>query len=377
MVCKTRSYKTFPFANKTFRQFEPGSVKILTTCSSYNNMAPAVLVENLQKRYGNVEAVKDVSFKVEPGEIFGLLGPNGAGKTTTLRVLCTLTSPDSGRIEVSGISAVSQPRIARQRLGYVAQEVALDKVLTGRELLQLQAALYHLPRHTIKGQIDKMVKLLGLEEWENKQTGTYSGGIRKRLDLAAGLLHQPDVLVLDEPTVGLDIESRVVVWDFLRRLREEGTTVLITSHYLEEVDALADRVAIIDKGTVIAEGTPLELKNRVGGDRVTLRIREFSPIAEAETAKALMQSLPFVQEVIINSAQGNSLNLVVGAQSDALIAIQQALKNAGLPIFGIAQSRPSLDDVYLAATGKTLLDAELAAASNRDLKAEQKAAMRS
>jgi ABC-type multidrug transport system, ATPase component len=152
---------------------------------------------------------------------------------------------------------------------------------------------------------------------------------------------------------------------------------LITSHYLEEVDALADRVAIIDKGTVIAEGTPLELKNRVGGDRVTLRIREFSPIAEAETAKALMQSLPFVQEVIINSAQGNSLNLVVGAQSDALIAIQQALKNAGLPIFGIAQSRPSLDDVYLAATGKTLLDAELAAASNRDLKAEQKQAMRS
>ncbi|MEG5137924.1 MULTISPECIES: ABC transporter ATP-binding protein [unclassified Microcoleus] len=340
-------------------------------------MAPAVLIENLQKRYGTVEAVKDVSFKVEPGEIFGLLGPNGAGKTTTLRVLCTLSAPDSGRIEVSGISAVSQPRMARQKLGYVAQEVALDKVLTGRELLQLQAALYHLPRHTIKGRIDKMVQLLGLEEWENKKTGTYSGGIRKRLDLAAGLLHQPDVLVLDEPTVGLDIESRLVVWNFLRRLREEGTTVLITSHYLEEVDALADRVAIIDKGTVIAEGTPQELKNRVGGDRVTLRIREFSPLEEAQKAQALMQSLPFVQEVIINSAQGNSLNLVVGAQSDALVSIQQALKDAGLPTFGIAQSRPSLDDVYLAATGKTLLDAELAAASNRDLKAEQKQAMRS
>jgi ABC-2 type transport system ATP-binding protein len=363
--------------DRTFRQFEPGSVKILTTCSSPKYMAPAVLIENLQKRYGNVEAVKDVSFKVEPGEIFGLLGPNGAGKTTTLRVLCTLTSPDSGRIEVSGISAVSQPRIARQKLGYVAQEVALDKVLTGRELLQLQAALYHLPRHTIQGRIDEMVKLLGLEEWENKKTGTYSGGIRKRLDLAAGLLHQPDVLVLDEPTVGLDIESRVVVWDFLRRLREEGTTVLITSHYLEEVDALADRVAIIDKGTVIAEGTPEELKNRVGGDRVTLRIREFSPMEEAEKAKTLMQSLPFVQEVIVNTAQGNSLNLVVTPQSDALVTIQQALKNAGLPTFGIAQSRPSLDDVYLAATGKTLLDAELAAASNRDLKAEQKQAMRS
>ncbi len=363
--------------DRAIGQIEPRSVKILTTSSPQKYMAPAVLIENLQKRYGNVEAVKDVSFKVEPGEIFGLLGPNGAGKTTTLRVLCTLSAPDSGRIEVSGISAVSQPRMARQKLGYVAQEVALDKVLTGRELLQLQAALYHLPRPTIKGRIDKMVQLLGLEEWENKKTGTYSGGIRKRLDLAAGLLHQPDVLVLDEPTVGLDIESRVVVWDFLRRLREEGTTVLITSHYLEEVDALADRVAIIDKGTVIAEGTPEELKNRVGGDRVTLRIREFSPIEEAQKAQALMQSLPFVQEVIINSAQGNSLNLVVGAQSDALVTIQQALKDAGLPTFGIAQSRPSLDDVYLAATGKTLLDAELAAASNRDLKAEQKQAMRS
>ncbi len=381
MVSLTRQYKLnlqgIGIGRSTIMQFKRRSVKILTTSSSPKYMAPAVLIENLQKRYGTVEAVKDVSFKVEPGEIFGLLGPNGAGKTTTLRVLCTLTSPDSGRIEVSGISAVSQPRIARQRLGYVAQEVALDKVLTGRELLQLQSALYHLPRNTIKGRIDEMVKLLGLEEWENKKTGTYSGGIRKRLDLAAGLLHQPDVLVLDEPTVGLDIESRVVVWDFLRRLREEGTTVLITSHYLEEVDALADRVAIIDKGTVIAQGTPEELKNRVGGDRVTLRIREFSPLEEAQKAKTLMQSLPFVQEVIVNSAQGNSLNLVVTPQSDALVTIQQALKDAGLPTFGIAQSRPSLDDVYLAATGKTLLDAELAAASNRDLKAEQKQAMRS
>ncbi|WP_449417421.1 ATP-binding cassette domain-containing protein [Phormidium nigroviride] len=340
-------------------------------------MAPAVLIQNLQKRYGTVEAVKDVSFQVEPGEIFGLLGPNGAGKTTTLRALCTLTAPDRGLLEVSGISVIEQPRLARQRLGYVAQEVALDKVLTGRELLQLQAALYHLPRPMIKDRIDNAIALLGLGEWADKKTGTYSGGIRKRLDLAAGLLHQPDVLVLDEPTVGLDIESRVVVWDFLRQLRESGTTVLITSHYLEEVDALANRVAIIDKGVVIAAGTPEELKDKVGGDRVTLRIREFSPIEEAEKAKSLLQSLPFVQEVIVNSAQGNSLNLVVTPQSDALLNIQQVIRDAGLPTFGIAQSRPSLDDVYLAATGRTLLDSELEASSSRDLKAEQKAAMRS
>lgn len=339
-------------------------------------MAPAVLIEQLQKRYGAIAAVKDVSLQVESGEIFGLLGPNGAGKTTTLRCLCTLTTPDSGQIEVSGISAIENPRLARQRLGYVAQEVAIDKVLTGRELLELQAALYHLPRQTIKPRIAEILTLLGLDEWADKKSGTYSGGLKKRLDLAAGLLHRPDVLVLDEPTVGLDIESRVAVWNFLRELREQGTTILITSHYLEEIDALANRVAIIDRGIVIASGTPSELKDQVGGDRVTLRIREFSSVEEAEQAKGLLESLPLVQEVIINGAQGNSLNLVVVPQSEALMTIQHALQQAGLPTFGIAQARPSLDDVYLNATGRTLLDAEIAAAGSRDVKAEKKQNMR-
>jgi ABC-2 type transport system ATP-binding protein len=339
-------------------------------------MAPAVLVEQLQKRYGSTEAVKDVSFQVESGEIFGLLGPNGAGKTTTLRCICTLTAPDAGRVEISGISVVAHPKMARQLLGYVAQEVAPDKVLTGRELLQLQAALYHLPKAAIAPRIESIVERLGLTPWADKKTGTYSGGLMKRLDLAAGLLHEPAVLVLDEPTVGLDIESRRVIWDFLRQLRDRGTTVLLTSHYLEEIDALANRVAIIDRGQVIAEGTPSELKDRVGGDRITLKIREFTPLAEAEQAKTLAASLPFVQDVIINNAQGNSLNLVVASQSDAILALQQALKAANLPIFGIAQARPSLDDVYLSATGQTLLDADMAAASKRDAKAERKQSMR-
>lgn len=339
-------------------------------------MAPAVLIENLQKRYGSVEAVKGISLKIEPGVIFGLLGPNGAGKTTTLRCLCTLAQADSGRIEVSGVSAIDQPKLARQKLGYVAQEVALDKVLTGRELLQLQAALYHLPRPVSRDRITTVLDLLKLQDYADKKTGTYSGGLKKRLDLAAGLLHQPDVLVLDEPTAGLDIESRYTVWEFLRQIRSQGTTVLITSHYLEEIDALADRVAIIDRGQVIAEGTPSELKDKVGGDRITLRIREFAPLAEAETAKSLLQSVATVQEVIINSAQGNSLNLVVAPQSDALLTVQQVLQQAGLPTFGIAQSRPSLDDVYLAATGRTLLDAELEASGSRDSKAERKQNMR-
>ncbi|MDJ1176858.1 ABC transporter ATP-binding protein [Roseofilum capinflatum] len=344
-------------------------------------MTPAILIQNLKKRYGNIDAVKDVSLDVQPGEIFGLLGPNGAGKTTTLRCLCTLSTPDGGTVEVAGISVVDYPKATRQLLGYVAQEVALDKVLTGRELLNLQASLYHIPRKEIGDRVQEMINRLGIQEYADQKTGTYSGGIRKRLDLAAGLLHQPKVLVLDEPTVGLDIESRVVVWDFLRELRASGTTVLITSHYLEEVDVLADRVAIIDQGKVIACGTPSDLKTEVGGDRITLRIREFCPPDEAEQAKSLLQALPSVQEVIINSAQGNSLNLVVNSdptatQSTVLIDVQHALNQAGLPVFSIAQSRPSLDDVYLAATGRTLMDAELAAAGTRDLKKERKQNMR-
>ncbi len=339
-------------------------------------MAAAVLIENLQKSYGDVQAVKDISFTVEPGEIFGLLGPNGAGKTTTIRCLCTLAKPDNGKIEVGGISAIASPKAVRQRLGYVAQEVAIDKVLTGRELLKLQAALYHLPKSTISDRTEQLIEVLGLQEYADKKTGTYSGGIRKRLDLAAGLLHQPEVLVLDEPTVGLDIESRMVVWKFLRELQAAGTTVLITSHYLEEIDALADRLAIIDRGVVIDEGTPSQLKDKLGGDRVTLRIREFTSQVEADKAKHILESLPFVEEVIINSVQGNSLNLIVKSGQSSLSQIEQSLAEVELPTFSLAQSRPSLDDVYLAATGQTIMDAELAAASTRDLKKEKKQQMK-
>lgn len=339
-------------------------------------MVPTVLINNLQKSYGSAVAVKNISFKVQPGEIFGLLGPNGAGKTTTIRCLCTLTKPDAGEIQVCGISAIEQPKAVRRQIGYVAQEVALDKILTGKELLELQAALYHIPRSQAKKRVEELIQLLGLSEYAGKKTGTYSGGLRRRLDLAAGLLHKPQLLVLDEPTVGLDIESRIVVWDFLRKLREQGTTVLITSHYLEEIDALADRLAIIDKGTVIAEGTPTQLKEKIGGDRVTLRLKEFATLEEAQTASNILTKLPFIQEIITNQAQGNSLNLVVTPQANSLSQIEQTLTEANLPIFSLTQSRPSLDDVYLAATGKTLLDAELAAMSSRDLKAEKKQQMK-
>ena len=339
-------------------------------------MTPAVLIENLAKSYGSITAVRQISFKVPSGEIFGLLGPNGAGKTTTIRCICTLTKPDSGNIQVCGISAIDNPTAVRRQIGYIAQEVAIDKILTGRELLELQAALYHLPRAQAKQRIPELIQLLGLTNYAEQKTGTYSGGLRRRLDLAAGLLHQPQVLILDEPTVGLDIESRLVVWDFLRQLKAQGTTVLITSHYLEEIDALCDRLAIIDQGKVIAEGTPRQLKDQIGGERITLRLKEFATMEEAGQATEALQALPFVQEIITNQAQGNSLNLVVTPEANSLSQIEKTLATANLSIFSMTQSRPSLDDVYLAATGKTLMDAELAAIATRDIKAEKKQQMK-
>jgi ABC-2 type transport system ATP-binding protein len=323
-------------------------------------MSPAILqVENLAKSYGGQVAVKNVSLQVEAGEIYGLLGPNGAGKTTTLRCICTLAQPDSGIIRVVG---ETDPRKIRDRLGYVAQAVSVDKVLTGRELLRLHGAMYHLSKQMIAERIEAVLELLQLQEYADRRTGTYSGGLQKRLDLAAGLLHQPQLLVLDEPTVGLDVQTRIAIWDFLRSLKDAGVAVLITSHYLEEIDALADRVAIIDRGKIIAEGTPSQLKENVGGDRVTLKISEFAELKAAEQTLNLLQNLTFIRSSSINSAQGNAINLVIDANADASAQIQTTLREQEISIFSISQSRPSLDDVFLAATGQTILDAEIAQA---------------
>lgn len=322
-------------------------------------MHPAILIQDLHKTYDKAVAVNGVSLSVDQGQIYGLLGPNGAGKTTTLRCVCTLTKPDSGLIEVCG---ETEARAIRARLGYVAQEVALDKVLTGRELLEFHAALYHISPPLIKQRVNAVIELLQLTEYADRLSGTYSGGLKKRLDLAAGLLHQPQVLVLDEPTVGLDIQTRLAIWDFLRQLRSSGVAILLTSHYLEEIDALADRVAIIDRGKVIAEGTPAELKSQVGGDRITVRIREFAEQSEAEQALVNIRNLPFVRSGSINSAQGNAINLVITPDLEAVSKIQSALTDAGMNIFSLSQSRPSLDDVFLSATGQTIQDVEIAQA---------------
>ena len=235
---------------------------------------PLLELAHLRKSYGSVTALDDLSLAVPEGCLYGLLGPNGAGKTTTLRILATLLEPDAGEVHVAGLDALADPRAVREQLGYVAQEVAIDKILTGRELLQLQGDLYHLRTQERDERIAELIALLGMHDWVDRRCGTYSGGMRRRLDLASGLLHRPRLLVLDEPTVGLDIESRAAIWDVLRALCRDGTSVLLSSHYLEEVEALADRMAIIDAGRVIAEGTPESLKQDLGGDRLTLRVRD-------------------------------------------------------------------------------------------------------
>jgi ABC-2 type transport system ATP-binding protein len=332
-------------------------------------------LRKISKAYGTVSALRELDLTVPEGCLYGLLGPNGAGKTTAMRILATLLAPDSGSVVVGGVDGLAQPRDVRQLMGYVAQEVAIDKILSGRELLQLQGDLYHLPRNDRESRMADLIDRLAMGDWIDRRCGTYSGGMRRRLDLAAGLLHRPRLLVLDEPTVGLDIESRSAIWQLLRQLVEGGTTVLLSSHYLEEVEALADQMAIIDAGRVIAEGSPDQLKQRLGGDRVTLRVREFSNNDEATQVRALLEPLDGVRQVVVNRSQGFSLNLVIegGAVIDQL---RQTLEAAGLPVFALAQSRPSLDDVYLQATGRTLMDAELAIAGQRDVKQEKRQSMR-
>ncbi len=338
-------------------------------------------LQHVSKRYGDgrkattVQALDDLCLNVPAGSLYGLLGPNGAGKTTALRILCTLLAPDAGSVRLAGVDALADPRAARRLLGYVAQEVAIDKILTGRELLQLQGDLYHLRPRDRDVRIGELIALLAMEEWIDRRCGTYSGGMRRRLDLASGLLHRPRLLVLDEPTVGLDLESRAAIWLVLRQLRDQGTTVLLSSHYLEEVDALADRLAILEGGRAIAEGTPGELKAALGGDRVTLRVREFSDEQEAGRVRDLVLSCDGVRQVVVNRAQGFSLNLVV-EDGSVVERLRRQLAEAQMPVFALAQSRPSLDDVYLQATGRTLMDAELAVSGQRDPKAERKQAMR-
>ena len=332
-------------------------------------------LRDLFKSYGPIRALDGLNLKVPKGSLYGLLGPNGAGKSTALRIICTLLDPDSGFVEVAGQNALLEEKEIRRKLGYVAQEVAIDKILTGRELLQLQGDLYHLNKSYKKKRIEELIHRLEMAEWIDRRCGSFSGGMKRRLDLASGLLHEPELLILDEPTVGLDIESRSVIWGLLKELRNNKTTILLSSHYLEEVDELADEMAIIDKGKVIASGKPDDLKKELGGDRVTLRVREFSDQFEAESVRKLIKNINGVSNVVVNKTQGYSLNFLV-RNNDVISNLSDHLSKENFEVFALSHSRPSLDDVYLQATGKTLMDAELELAGKRDFKLENKKSMR-
>ena len=335
-----------------------------------------IQVKEISKSYSDIHALKDLSMEIPAGTLFGILGPNGAGKSTLIKILATLIEPDSGEISINNINLIKNSRQIRELIGYVAQDVALDKILTGRELLDFQSDLYHINKNKKIDRIETLINQLEMNDWIDRKCGTYSGGMKRRIDLAAGLLHLPKVLILDEPTVGLDIESRNIIWQLLKDLRNDGMTVLLSSHYLDEIDKLADRLIIIDHGRVIAQGTPAQLKNKLGGDRITLKVREFSNQEEAEKICEILSSIDGITQIIINKAQGYSINFVADKEKDLLPKLKVELAFSKFEIFSLAQSQPSLDDVYLQATGKTLLDAEISMTGKRDLKKESKQSMR-
>ena len=316
----------------------------------------ALVIEGLRKSFrtrgGTVEAVRGIDLRVAQGEIFGFLGPYGAGKTTTLRMLTTLLPPDGGRALVAGADIATRPQDVRRRIGYVGQQGGADRPATGRENLVLQGRLYGQSRGEAAARAAELIDLLELSEFADRPALTYSGGQRRRLEVALGIVHRPQVLFLDEPTTGLDPQNRANLWDRLRALRATGTTIFLTTHYLEEADALPDRLAIIDHGAIVSEGTPRELKQRLARETVLIKPRPASrPLEELRRDLAAQR---FVDEARI---EGEAIRLAVGDGTEALPAIVALLQSDGVPVETISLSAPSLDDVFLRQTGRSLRDA--------------------
>jgi len=297
-------------------------------------------------RRGSVEAVAGVDLCVVAGEVFGFLGPNGAGKTTTLRMLATLLPPSGGDATVAGCDLRREPGRVRERIGYVGQRGGTDPAVTGRTELMFQARLYGLSATEARQRAAELLALLELEAAADRPGGTYSGGQRRRLDIGLGLIHRPRLLFLDEPTTGLDPQSRARLWDEVRRLRDGGMTVFLTTHYLEEADALCDRLAIIDQGRIVAEGTPEQLKRQIAGDVVTLGVA-----GDPRAALEGLQGQPFVREA---GVEDGMIRLYVDRGETAMPAILRHLDGAGVELRTITLTRPSLDDVFLRQTGRSL-----------------------
>jgi ABC-2 type transport system ATP-binding protein len=296
----------------------------------------------------DIEAVRGVDLVVGAGEIFGFLGPNGAGKTTTLRMLATLLPPTSGEATVAGADLRRQPQQVRERIGYVPQGGSTDPAETGRGELVLQGRLYGMDTSTAERRAREVLASLELEDAADRKLATYSGGMKRRLDVGLGIVHRPSVLFLDEPTTGLDPQARARMWDEIRRLRDGGTTVFLTTHYLDEADALADRLAIIDHGRIVADGTAEELKRQVAVDVVTLGVN-----GATESVLETVRSQPFVREA---SGEDGVVRLYVDRGETAVPQLLRLLDGAGLEAASIALHRPSLDDVFLRQTGRSLRD---------------------
>jgi ABC-2 type transport system ATP-binding protein len=308
---------------------------------------PAVLVEGLTKAFGGVRALQGVDLAIARGTVLGLLGPNGSGKTTTVRILTTLLPPDGGRAVIEGIDVFRHPEAVRAIIGLAGQQASVDETLTGRENLELAARLFHLSRKEARRRADELLERLGLADAGNRPAKTYSGGMRRRLDLGASLVGRPKVLFLDEPTTGLDPRSRLDLWDLIRDLVQDGTTLLLTTQYLEEADQLAHEIAVIDHGKVIASGTPDQLKDRIGGDVLELRVLRSSQLDDAVRAIETLGSAPLETD-----RSTGTVIVPVGSQgSEALIEAVRRLDSAGVAVADLALRRPSLDTVFLALTG--------------------------
>src|SRR5207247_1492 len=309
---------------------------------------PAVVTEGLRKRFGAVVALDGVDLRAEQGTVLGLLGPNGAGKTTTVRILTTLLPPDEGRASVVGHDVVRDAESLRASIGLAGQSAAVDENLTGFENLEMVGRLYHLPKAEGRRRAEDVLERFGLTQAAHRTAKTYSGGMRRRLDLGASLVGRPLVLFLDEPTSGLDPRSRIGLWDLIRELVREGTTLLLTTQYLDEADNLADRVAVIDEGKVIAEGTPEELKARVGGEVVEIRVADRARLSDAMAA--VFSLVPGGAQV---DNQETKIVLPAGQNGPALtMEALRRLDAASVPLADLALRRPTLDDVFLALTGR-------------------------
>ena len=314
----------------------------------------AIVVESLVKRFGKVEALRGVDLQVPPGTVLGMLGPNGAGKTTTVRILTTLLSPDEGRATVAGYDVVKQAEELRHVIGLAGQNAAVDENLTGLENLEMVGRLYHVPAAEAKRRGGEILERFELSDAANRVAKTYSGGMRRRLDLGASLVGHPQVLFLDEPTTGLDPRGRLEMWDVIRDLVTEGVTLLLTTQYLDEADRLADSIAVIDGGRVIAEGTSDELKSRVGGEVLALRVADRSRAPDA--AGAVLGLGPGGGNVDNNTGE---INVPVGTDGTAILTeAVRRLDTEGIKLADVGLRRPTLDDVFLALTGHAAEEAD-------------------